>query len=127
MSTNDIDHILTVIAQNHLGIETLETRNSDRLDFHDVSAGSVKAALLAAFMAGCDMGIPLPLESEVEIAMQNVRHENGRESESSWDIDELHEKFIDWVRREIPKNEQANVFELVAQTGNYPVEFIEQR
>jgi len=40
------------IARTELCIETLETRNSDRLDFHEVSAASVKAALLAAFEAG---------------------------------------------------------------------------
>jgi hypothetical protein len=39
-------------ARTELCIETLETRNSDRLDFHEVSAASVKAALLAAFEAG---------------------------------------------------------------------------
>ena len=40
------------IAQKHLGIETLETRNSDRLDFHDLAVWSLEAALKAAFEAG---------------------------------------------------------------------------
>ena len=40
------------IAQDHLFIETLETRHSDRLDFHDVSVWGVKEALQAAFDAG---------------------------------------------------------------------------
>lgn len=35
---SSINTILTLIAQNKLGIETLETRKSDRLDFHDVAA-----------------------------------------------------------------------------------------
>lgn len=43
---------LECIAREHLGIETLATRNSDRLDFHDLSVGSIKAALAAAFEAG---------------------------------------------------------------------------
>jgi hypothetical protein len=30
----------------------LETRHSDRLDFHDVSVWAVKSALLAAYEAG---------------------------------------------------------------------------
>jgi len=47
-----IDHLFTGIARAHLGIETLETRKSDRLDFHDVSVWGVKAALLAAYQAG---------------------------------------------------------------------------
>ncbi len=40
------------IAQKHLGIETLETRNRDGLDFHDLAVWSIEAALKAAFEAG---------------------------------------------------------------------------
>ena len=40
------------IAKEHLGILCLETRNSDRLDFHDVGVGGVKAALEATYNAG---------------------------------------------------------------------------
>ncbi len=36
------------------GIETLETRNSDSLDFHDVSTWSISAMLDAAYKAGQD-------------------------------------------------------------------------
>ena len=39
-------------ANNVLGIETLETRNSDSLDFHDVSVWGVEAALKAAYELG---------------------------------------------------------------------------
>ena len=46
------DQQLQTIATDHLFIATLETRNSDRLDFHDVSVWAVKAALHAAFEAG---------------------------------------------------------------------------
>jgi hypothetical protein len=42
----------TKIAKEILNIETLETRNSDRLDFHEVAARSVLDALEAAFEAG---------------------------------------------------------------------------
>lgn len=48
MTHPTLDHI----AQTILGLETLETRNSDRLDFHDLAVWSIKAALLAAFEAG---------------------------------------------------------------------------
>ena len=41
------DQQLQTIATDHLFIATLETRNSDRLDFHDVSVWAVKAALQA--------------------------------------------------------------------------------
>lgn len=47
-----LETLLQQIAQEHLLIETLETRRSDRLDFHDVAVWGVKSALLAAFEAG---------------------------------------------------------------------------
>jgi len=47
---------LAGIAAEHLGIETLETRNSDSLDFHEVSVWSLQAALEAAFQAGRQAG-----------------------------------------------------------------------
>lgn len=43
---------LAEIAKEHLRIDTLETRRSDSLDFHDVSVWGVRAALEAAFRAG---------------------------------------------------------------------------
>ena len=43
---------LEQIAAKHLGIETLATRKSDSLDFHEVSVWSLKSALEAAFEAG---------------------------------------------------------------------------
>ncbi len=48
------DHVLTTIASEHLGIPTLQTRNSDSLDFHEVSVWSLKHALSAAYQAGVD-------------------------------------------------------------------------
>ena len=47
-----IDDLLTEITREHLAIQTLETRNSDWLDFHDVSVWGVKNALKKAFDAG---------------------------------------------------------------------------
>ena len=44
--------ILTGIAQKNLDIETLETRKSDGLDFHDVAVWDIKRALEDAFIAG---------------------------------------------------------------------------
>ena len=52
MNNQARDQQLQTIATDHLFIATLETRNSDRLDFHDVSVWAVKAALQAAFKAG---------------------------------------------------------------------------
>ena len=52
MDSKARDQLLQTIATDHFFIETIETRNSDRLDFHDVSVWAVKAALQAAFEAG---------------------------------------------------------------------------
>jgi len=46
------DRTLAEIASRHLHLETLETRNSDSLDFHDMAVWSIKAALEAAYEAG---------------------------------------------------------------------------
>lgn len=40
------------IARTILGIETLETRHADQLDFHDTAVWSIRAALEAAYLAG---------------------------------------------------------------------------
>ena len=46
------DQLLTEIAKKHLNLETLETRNSDSLDFHDVAVWALKEALQEAYEAG---------------------------------------------------------------------------
>ena len=46
------DKIFSDIAKDSLFIETLETRNSDSLDFHDCSVWGIKEALEAAYAAG---------------------------------------------------------------------------
>ena len=48
----NIDQLLIEIAKKHLSIETLETRNSDSLDFHDVAVWAIKDALQEAYEAG---------------------------------------------------------------------------
>ena len=47
-----IDQLLTEIAKKHLSLETLETRNSDSLDFHDVAVWGIKDALQEVYEAG---------------------------------------------------------------------------
>jgi hypothetical protein len=54
------DTTLAEIASRHLHLETLETRNSDSLDFHDVAVWSIKAALEAAYEAGRQSRVPVP-------------------------------------------------------------------
>ena len=46
---------LSIIQDNiNANISTLETQNSDRLDFHAVAIWNLKAALEAAYQAGKD-------------------------------------------------------------------------
>jgi len=44
--------ILEKIAQEKLWLETLETRRSNELDFHDLSVWMIRDALEAAYKAG---------------------------------------------------------------------------
>ena len=44
--------VLEEISRRILGLETLETRGSDSLDFSDQSVWNLKAALEAAYLAG---------------------------------------------------------------------------
>jgi hypothetical protein len=52
MDAKTLDQLFQRIALEHLFVDTLETRNSDRLDFHKVSVWGIKTALQAAFDAG---------------------------------------------------------------------------
>ena len=47
-----MNEAINKIAKAILDIETLETRHSDKLDFHDLGVWSIKEALEAAFKAG---------------------------------------------------------------------------
>ena len=55
-AAQQLDKLLAQIALDHLFIETLQTRNSDRLDFHAVSVWAVQSALVAAYQAGLAAG-----------------------------------------------------------------------
>ena len=46
------DEIVEFLGTKMLGFETLETRKSDRLDFHEVAVWSLKEALELAYLAG---------------------------------------------------------------------------
>lgn len=50
--TKQLNKIISQIAAEKLGLDTLETRHSDSLDFHDLAVWSIKAALIEAFQAG---------------------------------------------------------------------------
>lgn len=50
-----VDQILESIAKERLLLETLETRNSDKLDFSEQSVWAIRKALEDAFDAGFKM------------------------------------------------------------------------
>ena len=52
MSNPSQEQVIEQIALDHLFIQTLETQNSDRHDFHDVSVWAIQSALEAAYAAG---------------------------------------------------------------------------
>jgi hypothetical protein len=54
MKTDDPKRTTTIekIAKEILWLETLDARGRDSLDFHELSVGSIRAALVAAYEAG---------------------------------------------------------------------------
>jgi hypothetical protein len=46
------DALIFEIAERHLFLETLETRNADHLDFHEHAVWAIRSALVAAYEAG---------------------------------------------------------------------------
>ena len=58
-------NIIDMIAKKHLGIETLEQRFSDSLDFHDCGVLSIKAALETAFKLGVEAGMSINQKGDV--------------------------------------------------------------
>lgn len=50
---NDLTDTLLALARQHISnIETLETRRTDSLDFHDIAIWELKSALEAAYRTG---------------------------------------------------------------------------
>lgn len=43
---------ISEVASRVLGLKTLESQNSDQLDFHDLSVDLIRAALIAAYESG---------------------------------------------------------------------------
>lgn len=54
---------LTIIAQQHLRIESLERRNHDRLDFHDLAVWQIRQALEAAYAVGLSNALVADMRS----------------------------------------------------------------
>lgn len=59
--------LLTDIARRYLGVPTLETRNSDVQDFHDLAVWNIQAALAVAFDAGYNESRTMIVETKEPI------------------------------------------------------------
>ena len=51
-TTDTAQLFLDIAKRNMPSVETLETRNRDALDFHDVAVWSIRQALAEAYAAG---------------------------------------------------------------------------
>lgn len=74
-------------ARKRLLLETLETRGSDRLDFHDLSVGLVREALAAMFDAGCAAAHAAPAqptEPDEVLATLKITRTDGRKTGGTW-------------------------------------------
>jgi hypothetical protein len=56
MTTTARDSTIRNIAASNLGLATLETKDSDAADFHDLAVWNIKTALEAAYEAGRAQG-----------------------------------------------------------------------
>ena len=54
--TKKAQETIEALAKKILMVETLETRNSDSLDFHDLAVWTIKEALEQAYKAGFEAG-----------------------------------------------------------------------
>lgn len=76
-----INRELAEIAKTELGLETLDTRNSDALDFHDLAVWTIKRALVAAYEAGVSASKPSGFAADLDRA--NAMGEDFDEDEES--------------------------------------------
>ena len=66
------DALFAEIALEQMGITTLESRKSDRLDFYSISVWSLKSAMQSAYLAG--YAAALRAGRGVEAALPTQRH-----------------------------------------------------
>jgi hypothetical protein len=72
-----LDKILTAIARDHLAIPTLDRRNADSLDFHEVSVWGVRSALLHAYQAGMNVSIENHRFVQKQLTSNSMFHTPG--------------------------------------------------
>jgi len=70
---NRRDRQIEHIAQKHLCVETLVTRNVDGQDFHDLSVWKLREALRAAYAAGMEAAAQHCQQSDEARALRQVK------------------------------------------------------
>ena len=89
---DDIKTEITRIARTHLGVETLETRGRDSLDFHSVSVEGIRQALLEAWMCG--------IQECEEQRQDNLKQEGDTMAEQFF-FDSIGEPFLKFTQENI--------------------------
>jgi hypothetical protein len=118
MKTETRNALLAGIADQRLNLQTLETRNSDSLDFPTLAVWQIKAALEAAFEAGREAA---SAKAEPATEMTLV----GRKVRRASVIEVFDSNGLAFVRRtETPKGKPARVFSwLTDRTPDWFMEF----
>lgn len=77
---DEIEDKLALIARKRMGIETLKTRNSDMLDFHDVGVTNIRAALQEAYASGYAHGRERGIaETSLPVKTDETDRERGQD------------------------------------------------
>jgi hypothetical protein len=75
-------------VRNRLGLETLEDRNRDALDFHDISVASIRDIIKIAFDAGvaAGSGAPAPFKCDPRAMLDTleITKREGRATGGNW-------------------------------------------
>lgn len=80
---------LEKIAREQLGLDTLETRNSDGLDFSDQAVWQLRKALEAAYRAGAQSGRAEYLKTRTKRSLRIYARQNGVTILQAWNKPEL--------------------------------------
>lgn len=94
---------LEQIAQTVLGIETLQTRNRDALDFHDIGVAGLRIALENAYEAGRQAAY-IDAENRARIEMSRI---TGKLENELWDQRELANDLAERLEQSQSENRAA--------------------
>lgn len=90
-----VDKSLEKIALDSRGITTLEARNSDSLDFYDISCWTLKEMLKKAYMAGLSKNPPLVIKTEDGYTFYRMPDGSYVDNEDSSQVDMKFASLVD--------------------------------